>query len=77
MVRSTASDDGPLAHLSQRERQMAELIATGADTRAIADRLAISAHTVRRHTERVFRKLGVRSRLQVALVVHQGATVRE
>jgi DNA-binding CsgD family transcriptional regulator len=71
IVRTDGTRDGPLAQLSRREREVAELIAAGVPTRSIAERLSISTHTVRRHTERIFSKLGVRTRLQVAALVHR------
>ena len=58
--------------LTQRETDVARLIASGSSAKAIAARLSISIHTVRRHTERVFANLGVSCRAQVVLAV--GAT---
>ena len=55
--------------LSAREAEVAKLIATGASTKEIAAQLTISVHTARRHTERVFAKLGVQSRSQVVLLL--------
>lgn len=55
----------PCWGLSERESQVAREIALGASSKAIAAALGISLHTVRRHTERVFAKLGVQSRSQV------------
>lgn len=55
--------------LTTREREVAVLLASSLSTRDIAVRLGISLHTVRRHTEAVFRKLRVRSRVAVAEVV--------
>jgi DNA-binding CsgD family transcriptional regulator len=55
--------------LSTRQIDVATLIATGVSTKAIAARLGISIHTARRHTERVFAKLGVQSRAQVVLLL--------
>jgi DNA-binding NarL/FixJ family response regulator len=52
--------------LSEREWQVMELLATGLPTRLVADRLAISEVTVRRHVSTATQKLGVRSR-QAAL----------
>lgn len=52
-----------VAPLTGREKQVAEMIAAGHTARVIADRLGISYHTVRRHGEKVFRKLGVRNRV--------------
>jgi|GEM_PF-2758618 len=45
--------------LTEREAEVALLRARGATTAAIAEHLAISIHTVRRHTERVMEKLSV------------------
>jgi DNA-binding CsgD family transcriptional regulator len=52
--------------LSSRERDVAALLEAGFSNRAIANALSISEGTVRVHVERVRRKLGVRSRVQVA-----------
>jgi DNA-binding NarL/FixJ family response regulator len=50
--------------LSGREREVLELIATGATNREIAERLYLSPHTVKEHTSSVYRKLGVRNRAE-------------
>lgn len=55
--------------LTPREREVARSIALGASSREIAGVLGISVHTARRHTERVFEKLGVRTRASVAAVL--------
>jgi DNA-binding CsgD family transcriptional regulator len=60
------SAGGPLPGLSARETEVAQLIAAGFATKEIAFRLGISRHTARHHTERVFAKLGVRTRASVA-----------
>ncbi len=67
--RFAVPDPAGLERLSQRERTVAELIAEGESTKGIASRLGISEHTVRRHTEHLFSKLGVRSRAAVASLV--------
>lgn len=56
----------PLQGLTSRESEVARLIAMGLPTKTIAFRLGISTHTTRHHTERVFAKLGVRSRSSLA-----------
>jgi DNA-binding CsgD family transcriptional regulator len=58
--------------LSRREAEVASLIASGASTTDVACALGISAHTVRRHTERIYAKVGVRSRMQLAIVLGRG-----
>ena len=52
------------AQLSAREREVLDLIATGATNREIAERLFLSPHTVKEHTSAVYRKLGVRNRAE-------------
>lgn len=54
------------SRLTPRECAVAMLIARGRSNGEISDTLGISAHTARHHTESVMRKLGVRSRTQVA-----------
>jgi DNA-binding CsgD family transcriptional regulator len=52
---------GPDA-LSEREREVLAQVAAGKTNREVADALSISVHTVGRHLENVFAKLGVRTR---------------
>jgi two-component system response regulator DesR len=50
--------------LSDREREVVRLIASGATNREIAARLYLSPHTVKEYTSSVYRKLGVRNRAE-------------
>ena len=52
--------------LTNRELQVVRLLADGCSNATIALKLGISAHTARRHTERVFQKFGVQSRAEVS-----------
>jgi DNA-binding NarL/FixJ family response regulator len=52
------------ATLSEREREVVTLIASGSTNREIADELYLSPHTVKEYTSGVYRKLGVRNRAQ-------------
>jgi DNA-binding NarL/FixJ family response regulator len=52
--------------LTGRELQVLRLIATGKSNRAIAADLVISEHTVARHVQNIFAKLGLRSRTAAA-----------
>lgn len=54
------------ADLSEREREVLELIANGATNAEAADRLHLSPHTVKDHTRSIYRKLGVRNRADAA-----------
>lgn len=50
--------------LSDREREVVALVATGATNQEIADRLFLSPHTVKDHTSAIYRKLRVRNRAE-------------
>jgi DNA-binding CsgD family transcriptional regulator len=67
------SDFAPvLMHLHQltnREREVTQLLLTGMPTREIAARLWISSETLRGHVKAVFAKLGVNSRPQLAALL--------
>jgi len=52
--------------LSDREREVARLVAEGLTNREIAARLSLSSRTVDSHLEHIRTKLGLRSRAQVA-----------
>ena len=56
--------------LSDRETQVACLVASGASNREIAEKLSITERTVKAHLSAVFEKLGVRDRLQLSLRIN-------
>lgn len=62
--------------LTDRERQIAALIADGMSNRDIAAELTISVRTVDGHVERILRKLDFGSRTQVASWMAAAARVR-
>ncbi|MCM6773131.1 LuxR C-terminal-related transcriptional regulator [Nocardia sp. CDC159] len=65
----------PLAVLTPRQREVAELVATGLTNRMIASRLGLSEWTVVNHLRQVMIKLDCPSRLHVALVVQREAAL--
>jgi len=50
---------GPLAELTDREREVLELIAEGLSNQAIGDRLFLSPKTIETHIRQIFAKLGL------------------
>jgi DNA-binding CsgD family transcriptional regulator len=59
-------DQGHVAVLTPRERQILAMVATGKTNAEIAELLWISPTTVRKHLENVYAKLGVRTRTAAA-----------
>lgn len=68
-----ASEDGVRrldgCGLSAREREVAVLASSGASNEEIARTLVVSLATVKTHLHRIYAKLGVRSRTQLALLL--------
>ena len=56
--------DQPAPLLSEREREVLDLIAAGSTNREIAERLYLSPHTVKEHTSSLYRKLRARNRAE-------------
>lgn len=56
--------------LSEREVQVARLVAGGASNREVADQLSITERTVKAHMSAIFEKLGLRDRLQLSLRIN-------
>jgi DNA-binding CsgD family transcriptional regulator len=72
-MRVTGVRSGPRppgsASLTPQELQIAMLAGSGHRNREIAGELFVSEKTVEAHLGRVFRKLGIRSRTQLALLL--------
>jgi DNA-binding CsgD family transcriptional regulator len=67
-----AVPSSPADGLTQREREVAYLVADGLRSREVAERLGIASQTVKSHLKTIFDKLGVRNRVELArrLVQH-------
>ena len=66
----------PPGGLTSRELEIAELVAQGMTNRQVAERLGVAERTAEGHVERIRRKLGVRTRTQIAIAVLKGQGVR-
>jgi DNA-binding NarL/FixJ family response regulator len=58
-VLATPRSVDPLARLTEKERDVLELVAEGHSNEEIAQRLAVTTRTVETHTSRIFAKLGL------------------
>jgi DNA-binding NarL/FixJ family response regulator len=65
--------DPSFAPLSERQREVLELLAEGLPNESIAERLYISKNTVKFHVTAIYTRLGVRNRVQA---VHALAALR-
>ena len=61
-----ASAAGPGGTLSPREQAIAELVASGMRNREIGDQLGITEGSVKVHLHKIFAKLGVKTRTEMA-----------
>jgi DNA-binding NarL/FixJ family response regulator len=52
-------NDGPLETLTEREREVLELVAEGLSNQAIAERLDIATRSIEKHVSTIFTKLGL------------------
>ncbi len=68
--RSPSAATARLAELTQRERDVALAVGRGLSNAEIAAELYLSVPTVKAHVSRLFDKLGVTNRVQIALCVH-------
>lgn len=59
--------------LTARQQEVAERLSQGMRNQQIAESLGISLHTVRRHLEQIFRRLGVNNRRDAVRVMRNAA----
>ena len=68
MVDDSRGQNTSIARLSDRERQIAFLVARGMKNKDIGAELGISENTVKRHLQSIFSKTGARDRLELAVM---------
>ena len=66
---SPAAEPCPLEGLSQRENEVAQLVAQGLDNQEIAGQLYVSVTTVKTHIKHILDKLGGTNRVHIAIAV--------
>jgi len=70
-IRRLSARDAEIEALTEREREILQLVAGGHDNKTIAARLHLSEKTVGNRLSEIFQKLGVTNRTQAALVAIQ------
>jgi DNA-binding CsgD family transcriptional regulator len=74
--RAPAQDAVRHLGLTPREHEVVQLLAAGASSQEIADALVVSRHTVHRHLQNVYEKLGVRNRTAAVARVREAEGLR-
>jgi DNA-binding NarL/FixJ family response regulator len=74
-VRRMHDDRGEVEPLTEREREILELLVEGADNRMIAARLHLAEKTIANRMSEIFQKLGVANRTQAAMAAVQRGLV--
>ena len=64
LARQARESSGVRASLTERELQILELVSRGLTVKQVATRLGLSPRTVETHVAKLYRKLGVRNRVQ-------------
>ncbi|NQW94170.1 MAG: response regulator transcription factor [Polaromonas sp.] len=72
-VDQSSSFQARLASLTERETAVLQLVVSGLPNKLVADQLDISVRTVEVHRARVFDKMGVKSAVELANLMRDGA----
>lgn len=66
----------PLAALTEREREVLDCVAAGLSNKEVGARLHLSEKTVKHYMTIIMEKLGVRNRVEAALIVRESGPAR-
>jgi ATP/maltotriose-dependent transcriptional regulator MalT len=76
-MRNTKRTNGQVvAHLSEREKEVARLACSGLRNKEIARELGISDTTVKLHLHHIYEKLGIATRRQLGAILTASALIR-
>jgi DNA-binding CsgD family transcriptional regulator/tetratricopeptide (TPR) repeat protein len=67
-----SAHDEPMGYLTPREQEVAALVAGGLTNRQVSTELSISERTAGNHVAKILKKLGLRSRAQIAAWAAEG-----
>jgi DNA-binding NarL/FixJ family response regulator len=73
--RAPAQARREVGELTDREREVLSLIATGLSNSELADALHVSLPTVKTHVSRILAKLGARDRTQLVIIAYEAGLV--
>ena len=68
-IKSVDDNNAFLEKLTEREREVALLLKEGFQYKTIAEKLTITARTVKAHAHHIYKKLNVKDRLELALLL--------
>lgn len=77
MIASGGTPEDPLAHLTDRERSLLDLLGEGLSNRQIAERLFLGERTVKNYVSRLLRKLDLDRRAEAAVFAARLEAQRE
>jgi DNA-binding NarL/FixJ family response regulator len=67
--------DSPIEKLSEREREVLQLLAEGKSTKEIADMLFVSVKTIETHRQQIMNKLDIHNIAELTkLAIREGLT---
>ncbi|MGO9083280.1 MAG: DNA-binding response regulator, partial [Streptosporangiaceae bacterium] len=73
---AVAPEPGPVAGITDREREVLALVAAGQSNAEIAAGLHLSVATVKTHVSRLLARLGLRDRAQLVVIAYESGLIR-